>query len=172
MDVPRKSETPAHGVRIWSWRRLGGLRQLLFLDMLAPQDLGSSQPRRGLLASACSNERDHGPSHSRWFLRRLDRGPLNPSTRARKRLGSNLRAVPPGRQLSYQGLGRHRPWSSHRQADRRDAREPDLGGVDAGQRIDVSDGAPHARRVPQASPGYLGMNPTRFSQLSYCIRQQ
>jgi hypothetical protein len=50
MDVPRKSETPAHGVRIWSCRRLGGLRQLLFLDMLAPKDLGSSQPRRGLLS--------------------------------------------------------------------------------------------------------------------------
>ena len=151
MDVPRKSETPAHGVRIWSWRRLGGLRQLLFLDMLAPQDLGSSQPRRGLLASACSNERDHGPSHSRWFLRRLDRGPLNPSTRARKRLGSNLRAIPSGRQLADQGRWWHWTRACDRQANRRDAWWSHLGGVDAGQGLDLPDGASHARRVPKES---------------------
>jgi hypothetical protein len=33
----------------------------------------------------------------------------------------------------------------HRQADRGDARRSHLGGVDARQRIDVSDGTPHAR---------------------------
>ena len=50
------------------------------------------------------------------------------------------------------GLG-----SRHRQADRRDARRPHLGRVDAGQRVDVSDGAPHARRIPKAHPGWLGV---------------
>jgi hypothetical protein len=32
-----------------------------------------------------------------------------------------------------------------------------LGGLDAGQRIDVSDGAPHARRIPKARAGQLGV---------------
>ena len=38
-----------------------------------------------------------------------------------------LRAVPPDRQLQYQGEGRDRPWPRHRQADRRDARWSHLG---------------------------------------------
>src|SRR5262245_51143762 len=58
---------------------------------------------------------------------------------------SDLRSVPPGRQFTYQGQGRYGPRPRHRQADRGDARRPYLGGVDTRQRIDVSDGGPHAR---------------------------
>src|SRR5262245_13212059 len=71
--------------------------------------------------------------------------------------GSDLRAIPPGRQLSYQGQGRHGPRPRHRQANSGDARRPDLGRVDAGQRIEVSDGAPHACRISQACPGRHGV---------------
>src|SRR5262249_21359254 len=61
------------------------------------------------------------------------------------------------RQLSDQGQGRHGPRARHRQADRGDARGPHLGGVDAGPRIDVPDGASHARRIPKARPWWLGV---------------
>jgi signal transduction histidine kinase len=60
---------------------------------------------------------------------------------------------PSDRQLDDQGQGWHGPRPRHRQADRGDARGTDLGGVDAGQRLDLPDGAPHARRIPQGSPG-------------------
>src|SRR5262249_45931998 len=59
--------------------------------------------------------------------------------------------------FEHQGQGRHRPRPRHRQADRGDAWGPDLDDVDAGQRLDVSDGAPHARRIPKASPGEIGL---------------
>src|SRR5262249_15225523 len=72
--------------------------------------------------------------------------------------GSDLRAVPPGGQLEHEGEGRHGPWPRHRQADRRDARRPHLGRVDAGQRIDVSDGAPHARPDSQEDSMRYGRN--------------
>src|SRR5262245_4732705 len=45
---------------------------------------------------------------------------------------------------------KHWPRAGNRQADRGYAWWPDLGGLDAGQRFDVSDEAPDARRVPQA----------------------
>jgi hypothetical protein len=58
------------------------------------------------------------------------------------------------------GQGRHGPRARHRQADRRDARRPHLGRVDAGQRVDVSDGAAHACRVPEARSRQLRGEPS------------
>jgi len=54
------------------------------------------------------------------------------------------------RQLSYQGEGRHGPWTRHRQADRGDAWRPHLGRIDAWEGLDLPDGAPHARRTLEA----------------------
>jgi anti-sigma regulatory factor (Ser/Thr protein kinase) len=50
---------------------------------------------------------------------------------------------------SNTGQGRHRFGSRNRQADRGDAWWSHLGGIDPGQRLDVSDGGPHSGRVSQ-----------------------
>jgi hypothetical protein len=53
-------------------------------------------------------------------------------------------------------------WSRHCQTDRRDARRPDLGGVDAGQGRDTPDGTTsHARHHCVTKP-YSSMQPLRF----------
>jgi len=63
-----------------------------------------------------------------------------------------------GGKQRWLALGIHGPHHTcYRQADRGDGRRPHLGAIDAGQRIDVSDGSPDARRIPKAHPGRLGV---------------
>src|SRR6266496_399254 len=59
------------------------------------------------------------------------------SGHSRCRSGQDFRGVPAGRQLDHAPEGRHRSRPVDRQAHHRDARRADLGGIRAGQGIDV-----------------------------------
>src|SRR5262249_45593002 len=65
--------------------------------------------------------------------------------------GSHFRAIPSSRQLADQGGWWHWTRACDGQANRRDAWWSHLGGFDAGQGLDLPDGASHARRVPKES---------------------